>query len=309
VLNKMSITIDPITRKKLILVKQLYQQTVAQFTSQNSIIGRIQSAIGFDLAVETVLRAVVGSLDAAKTPADGFQGLVQQCDTLLPVAGCNLVPDKANIQYIHSIRNDAQHKAKYPNEPDVSDCRTYCRDFLSKVITDVWGLDFERISLTDAIQDDKIKQLLIGAETALSQKDYQQAIHQAAAGLTLALNRVETAVVGSLSSFASAILVLDAFGQPLPDSDARSTFSTLERMQETLLFIALDLNYTGYMKYKQIAGQVNVYLNGNYDYQGSKENPDANDAEFTVSYCVDTVVQIENHVGSLQAPFGSNRWY
>jgi len=201
----MPIPIDAITRKKLILVKQLYQQAVVQSASQHSIISRILAIIGFDLAIETVLRAIVGSLDPSKTPADGFQGLIQQCDSLLAAAGCNPIPDKANIQHIHSIRNDAQHKAKYPNESDVSDSRTYCRDFLQKVVANVWGLDFERISLTDAIQNKKVRQFLTEAETALNHKDYQQAIHQAAAGLTWALNRIRTAVVGRLPSFARAI--------------------------------------------------------------------------------------------------------
>lgn len=305
----MPVLIDPIARKKLILVKQLYQQALVQSASQHSTIGRILSVIGFDLAIETMLRAVVGSLDVSKTPADGFQGLAQQCDALLTVAGCNLIPDKANILYIHSIRNDAQHKAKYPNESDVSDCRTYCRDFLQKVIADVWGLDFERISLTDAIQDDKVKQLLTEAETALSQKDYQQAIHQAAAGLTWALNCAKTAVVGRLPSFAGAISLLDAFGEPMSESHARDAYRALQRMQETLLYIALGMNYTDYMKYKQIAGHVYFTLDGSHHRQGGEENPDANDAEFTVAYCTDTVVQIESHVGSLQAPFGSNHWY
>lgn len=147
----MTISIDAITRKKLIIVRQLYQNAMIQSASRHSIIDRLLSVIGFDLAIETVLRAIVGSLDSSKSPADGFQALVQQCDLLLTGSGNNAIPDKANIQYIHSIRNDAQHKAKYPNEFDVSDCRTYARDFLRNVVSDFWGVDFERISLVDVI--------------------------------------------------------------------------------------------------------------------------------------------------------------
>jgi len=297
------IPMDPITQKKLILVKQLYHQAVVQAASQHSTIGRILSVIGFDLAVETALRAVVGSLDASKTPADGFQGLVQQCDTLLSPAGYNPIPDKANIQYVHSIRNDAQHKAKYPNEADVSDCRTYCRDFLRKVVADVWGLDFEKISLTDAVHDNKVKQLLLGAETALSQKEYQTAIQQAAAGLTCGLDRVEAAVVGRLPSGARSIVVLDAFGRPLSESEAQDTYRALEQAQETLLYVALGMNYTDYMAYKQIVGHVYLVADWSYYCIGGKENPGANDAEFVVAYCTDTIVQIENCVGSLETPF------
>lgn len=305
----MPVSVDAITRKRLILVKQLYQQAVVQSASQHSIIGRILAVIGFDLAVETVLRSIVSSLDPSRTPADGFQGLIQQCDSLLATAGYNPIPDKANIQYIHSIRNDAQHKAKYPNETDVSDCRTYCRDFLQKVIVNVWGLDFDRISLTDAVQNEKVRQFLTEAEKALAEKDYQQAIHQAAAGLTWALNRVKTAVVGRLPSFVRGIAVVKAFGELGSNSDARDTYRALERMQETLLCVALGMNYTDYMKYKGIAGHVFFDIDGNYHCTGGKEHPDANDAEFVVAYCTDAVIQIESRVGSLEAPFGSDRWY
>lgn len=300
----MPISPDAITRKKLILVKQLYQQAVVQSASQHSIVSRILSVIGFDLTVETLLRAIVSSLAPSKTPADGFQGLIQQCDSLLKERG-NHIPDKTNIRYIHSIRNDAQHKAKYPNESDVNDCRTYCRDFLKKVIDDVWGLDFDGISLTDSIQNERVRQFLTEAETAFDQGDYQQAIHKAAAGLTWALDRVSIAVVGRLPPFTRANPVADAFA----DLDAQDIRQTLERMQETLLYVALGMNYADFMEYKRIAGQVFFALDGNPHYAGGKGNPDANDAEFVIIYCTDTVAQIESRVGSLEAPFGSDRWY
>lgn len=303
----MPITVDTITYKKLTLVKQLYQQAVVQSTSLYSVTGRIMSVIGFDIAVETVLKAIVSSLDPSKTPSDNFQGLIQQCDDLLPKAGCNPVPDKANIQHVHSIRNDAQHKAKYPNEPDVSDCRTYTRDFLQKIISDVWGLSFERVSLTDIIQHAKVKEFLVNAEMAKIEGDYQQAVKQAAAGLALALIYVKKAIVGRTPSFYNAFLMEDSLGKPKSDRD---TYRAFERMQETLLYVALGLNYADYMRYRQIAGDVRFGVGSLMPHNaGLKENINANDAEFVVAYCTDKVVQIENHVGNLEAPFGSNRWF
>jgi hypothetical protein len=306
----MPYTVDPITRRKLILVKQLYQQAAVQSVSQqHSTIGRILTVIGFDLAVETALRAVVGSLDTSKTPADGFQGLIQQSDSLLVTTGLSPVPDKANIQYIHSIRNDAQHKAKYPNESDVSDCRTYSRDFLQKLLSEVWGLDFEKISLIDIIQNDEVRQLLVGAATAMAQSEYQQTINQAAAGLTLALNRVERAVVGRFPSFTGGIMLTDSFGKVKSESDARDAYRALERMQDTLLYVTLGMNYADYMKYRQIAGNVIITIDGGHNHAGGNEKPDAQDAEFVLAYSTDTVIQIESRVGSLDAPFGMTRWY
>jgi hypothetical protein len=305
----MPVPIDAITRKKLILVKQLYQQAVVQSASQHSIISRILSVIGFDLAVETVLRAIVGSLDTSKTPADGFQGLIQQCDSLLATAGCNPIPDKANIQYIHSIRNDAQHKAKYPNESDVSDCRTYARDFLQKIIFEVWGLDFEKISLTDIIQHEKVKQYLVDAELAFAQNDYQQAVQHASAGLTLALNRVESAIVGRLPSFAKGILLVDSSGELMSDSHSKDVYRAIEKMQDTLLYTALGMNYAHFMEYRKVAGYVAFTIDGTPRFHGQKEIIEQKDAEFVLSYVTNTIVQIESIVGNIDTPFGKEYWY
>ncbi len=126
----MSINCDQITYKKLVIVKQLYQNAVILSHSEFNIINKILSVVGFDLSIETALKAAFGSLESSKNPSETFQGLIQQVDRLCLDNKIDQIPDKANIQHIHSIRNDAQHKAKYPNEFEVSDCRTYTRDFL-----------------------------------------------------------------------------------------------------------------------------------------------------------------------------------
>ena len=303
----MPIPVDPITRKKLILVKQLYQQAVVQSTSQHSVVSRIMSVIVFDLTIETVLKAVVGSLDTSKVPAGKFQGLIQQSDILLAKADCSPVPDKANIQHVHSIRNDAQHKARYPNESDVSDCRTYTRDFLQKIITDVWGLAFDKISLTDIIRHDKVREFLIDAEAALSQGDYPQAVQHAAYGLTWALNCVKTAVLGSTPVEARGIIAIDRDGKRIGRWGEIGLYDAFRRTQEILLHVALGMNYAHYVRYKRIAGDVFFTKTLVYT-QGRKESIDANDAEFVVAYCIDTVVQIESRVGSLDAPLASEHW-
>jgi hypothetical protein len=307
----MTTPIDPIARKKLIIAKQLYQSAIIQSVSHNSTIRRLLSVIGFDLAIETVLKTIVGSLDSSKSPVDTFQGLVQQCDKLLASAGYSTVPDKANIQYIHSIRNDAQHKAKYPNESDVSDCRTYARDFLRKIVVELWGIDFEKICLTDVIQHEKVKQYLVDAETSLSQGNYQQAIQSASAGLTWTLKRVENAIVGHLPDYRMDNLrSISSIGVPMSNS-VEGGYRALEKMQDTLLYVALGMNYSEFMRYKKLTKHVHIFFTADgtphYDYDERKNDPEPSDVEFVVAYSINTVVQIESIVGSIDAPFGSDR--
>ena len=302
----MPTSIDSITHKKLILVKQLYQQAVIQSSSKHSMVSRILSVIGFDLAVETVLKAIVGSLTTTKTPADSFQSLVQQTDSLLNSMSLPQIPDKAKIQHVHSLRNDAQHKAKYPNESDVNDSQTYVKDFLQKIITDVWDISFEKISLTDLVQHKQVKDFLVKAEIALSQNDYELAVRQAAFGLTFALNHVEEAFVGYKSSFTRAIFVDGPFGELKADKDL---LRTIQRMQETLLYISLGMNFRDYMHFRQISGDIMFTVNGEPLQHGQKEFIDADDANFVVMFSIESVIQIESHVGNLDAPFGKKYWF
>lgn len=296
--------VDEITRKKLILVKQLYQQAVYQAARQHSLVGKLMSAVTFDLATETVLKAIVGALDTSKTPSDTFDGLIQQADGVLSAAGYDPVPDKVNIRFVHSVRNDAQHKAKYPSDSVISDCRTYSRDFLQNVVTAVWELSFEGLSLADAIRHVEVKKHLTAAETNLREGDFEGAIKAANVGLTLSMSLVEGVLVGEPSPFVTGFVVESHFGEQESDADVYRAFV---RMQETLLYVALGMDYSEYMRFRAVAGGADAMLDGSWTHYGMKEKIDADDAEFVVAYCTDAVAQIEALVGDLQAPFGRSR--
>lgn len=294
----MSIHVDPITHKKLLLVKQLYQHAVIQSESQKSYVGRIMSLIGFDLAVETILKVVVVTLEPAKTPADSFQSLIQQADNALTNSRLQPILDRPNIQHIHSLRNDAQHKAKYPNETDLSDCRTYTRDFLRKIIFVVWGVSFETMRLTDLIQNSQVKQLLVDAETALDSGDYLEAEKKAEAGLNNALGLVEGGMLGVVPYKVNAFMVSDG-ENVAPDSD---TFRIFRIMRDVLLRSALGLNTPEYIKYRQLLRTYRGKITNLFSLDLKEKPPlSAKDAEFVVTFATNAVLQIESLVGNLES--------
>jgi len=305
----MPIAIDAITHKKLVLVKQLYHQAVIHTRSPSGIVARIIGLICFDLSIETALKIAVSCLDSSKTPADSFQGLIQQCETLMTTSSLGYIPDKANIQHIHSLRNDAQHKAKYPNDSDINDCRTYCSDFHNKFLTQLWSISIDAISLTDLIQNADVKNYLVNAESNLLQGKYLESIENASAGLTMALNLVRNAIVGRTSHLRDAFMMSDRSGRRVePDTDV---FSAFQRMQNVLLYLTLGMEYSDYMHYIDIAGLTSFTLDGKDHHSNIKQPLEPNDAEFVVAYCINTVVTIEEKVGKLDSPFGKDRlhWY
>jgi len=301
----MTIQIDLITRKKLILTKQLYQQAIIQSKSHHSDVNRLISVIEFDAAIESLLKSILWTLDSSKTPPDKFQELIQQCNNLLTKNSLSSLPDLSHIQWIHSIRNDAQHKAKLPSIDNVSDCRTYTRDFIEKVMNDVYGISFENISLIELIKHEKIRQYFINAESFVKKGESQKAVQEAATGLEWALIYVKTSLVGDTSHFTSAFITEDSFGKPKSDSNL---FRAFKKMQETVLFLSLGMNYREYIQLKQITGQISITLDGNSHFHNMQEIITSEESDFVFSYSINTIIQIENFVQDLEAPFGKEYW-
>jgi hypothetical protein len=229
---QLPISADPITYRKLVLAKQLFQHAVVQ-TSHYSASARILGLICFDLASETLMKALIASLDSARTPSDSFIGLIKQTEDLLESNALGSVPEKSKVQHVHSLRNDTQHRAKYPNETDVNDARTYTRDFLSGLCDLAWGINVESISLVDLIQHPRLTKHLAEAEAALASSDFEAAVSQAAAGLFFALGSVEAIVAGTLANFSNFVM-LDSSGRPSAGSDSNSVRRALGRSNEVL---------------------------------------------------------------------------
>ena len=300
----MVVQIDLITRKKLILIKQLYNEAVIQSKAHHSDIHRLISVIEFDAAIESLLKSIFYSLDSSKTPPDKFPELIQQSSNLLIKNSLSPLPDLAHIQWIHSIRNDAQHKAKLPTVDNVSDCRTYTRDFIEKVMNDVYEISFENISLIDLIKNEKVRQYFTNAESLNREEKFKEAVQEAATGFEWALVYVKESFVGNSSHLTSAFMTTDLFGKPKTDS---GVFQAFNKMQETVLFLSLGMNYREYNQLKQITGHVTLLLSGKCDFHRMKDPITSEDAEFVLSYYINTIIHIENLVGDLEKPFGKNK--
>jgi hypothetical protein len=303
----MAIAADAITLRKLALAKRLYQHAITQ-ASHHTLTARILAVIAFDLATETLLRTIVSALEASRTAADGFAGLMQQVEALLSAAALGSLPDRANVHYVHLLRDDAQHRAKHPSETEVSDARTYTRDFLNKTTRLVWGLNIDAISLVDLIQHSRLREFLKDAERAFEAQDFDRVAAQAAAAVSLAYESVQKAFVGRLPGYAGGFSMKDAWGRPGSDRDAREVLRAFERMQETVLTLGLGLNYGDHVRFRQLAGDVDFMLNGEVQPHGAKQDLSAGESEFVLAYATDAVQQIEARVGDIENPFGSKDW-
>jgi len=306
----MSFTADNIILKRLIVVKQLYQQSLAHARSNNDA-SRIMAVIGFDLTVETLLKVIIGALDPHGNPKKdefAFHQYRDKAEQLMLDNGLSQVPHKRNIAYVHDLRNSAQHKAKYPSEIEVNDSRTYIRDFLQKVLFQVWGLSIESLSLTDLIQHKVVRECFIKAETLLGERDYTEAVLWATGGLRKAMDLVRRSILHESRSYSDKAVMIKEHGRQVASRDVYRTF---QETRETLLYVMLGLNYVEHLRYqtvmKDIGGHAEVYDDGGHRFYLTEGllKIDSQTSEYLIRYCIDTVVQIESRAGDITKPFSN----
>ncbi|HEY9157764.1 hypothetical protein [Candidatus Binatus sp.] len=219
------------------------------------------------------------------------------------------------MKHVPSVRNDAQHRAKYPNETDVADARIYTRDFCQKLVFQVWDLKFDKISLVDLIQNPRLRDFLEKAERELAANDLFNAAQSAAVAVGFAILKVENAGVGR-SPKSRSFSKLKRLGHDIPeareaasdiDDQFEDTNRILKRMQQTVLYLALGLNYVDYQRFETLAGEAIFYVAGNVEVHGTKKDVTPAEAEFVVGYAIDSAFQIELRVGDVEKPSGSDR--
>lgn len=303
----MPVALDLITHKALILIKQIYQRAVIQSGSHHSDVDRILSLISFDLANETLLKNAITAVDSRAKITSDLNDLIQLADRVFAAAVPTIppVPDAQKVRRVRRIRNGAMHEAKYPTAADINDCRTYTRDFIQQMISNVWDKDFDAIRLTDAIQHAEIKEFLIKAESQLAAKDYTDAAVQAKAALWLALGRVTSSITSPFPDSFDALVV--AKGRETKPS--REALGAFKGMRDSLVLAVVGIDYASYRRYERITEHIMLAYYGNGKIQAALTGrlPEAEEAEYAVDFAINAVIQIESLVGDIDKPFGKDR--
>jgi hypothetical protein len=285
----MTVPLDLITQRNLILVKQIYQRAVVQSASQHSDVDRILSLISFDLANETLLKNAVRSVDTRVEISSDLSKLILTADKVFAAVTPPIspVPDAEKVRRVRRIRNGAMHEAKYPTASDLSDSRTYTRDFLQQLVLNVWDKDFSSISMTELVNHPKVKAFLLEADNQFAAGEYWQAAVQAVAGFGLALGEVKSAIRGYRSIGNESNMLI-----PVPVNDIP-------------ILTVIGLDYPSYARYRRLTKDINVFVlgDGSITCNKSGTDPTAEETAFIITYAVNSVIQIESIAGDLDMPF------
>ena len=177
-MNSKSKSIEP-EIKRLILAKGVYLHGCVHAMNKDEM-SRLLAVHHFDFAVEMILKSLAtkyGVLDSARKEfrfKDLWNEIVRK--------NVNL-PFRQQIFDLRDVRNLAQHAGVVPPYEEVIKFKGYVEDFLRSVVKSEFGIDFDKLTIAELIENEKIKQTMIEAEQALSKKNYRECISKCADAL------------------------------------------------------------------------------------------------------------------------------
>lgn len=299
-LEQGNLLVDEITTRKLILVRQLFYQARTRAKSAHNYVDRIMALIGFDLSVETLLKVIIGLLDNKSQSNRNlkFPEMTKKAAELIKENLKKELPVDRNISRIRSLRNDAQHEAKYPNPDDLLACQTYAKDYLDEVVMLVWNLNFETITTIELIQHDELKHRLREAHQAFGDENYLEAIKYSMLAYELAKVSLKTPLLGS------GITQVGSF-----DKVAVQTFQSIareiENVRNYLLLALVGIDVKEHVRFRSITKNIKITQYGPEMSTITLMNRGPvtmKEAEFVVEYVTNAVLKYESFAGDLKNP-------
>jgi hypothetical protein len=290
----MIIPLDVITRKKLVLVKQIYQKALIQSQITYKVVDRMLAIVEFDFANETTLKSIAYALNPAIRLKRNFPEVIEQVESELKKRGKSLY-DTTKIQHVHDVRNATQHHARYPSEIEVNDSRTYTRDFLTQTFSDIWGESFESISLVDVVQNTTVKDFLREAESELSKDNFLESVIKCMAGYEYIVGGFVGRITESISPFIHGIGVFRSGHSEIKrDYDV---FTAFMRMRDLVAFHSIGINLQEYLKFKRYTRSINLKFGKDNEYFPNLKgtyDPSREEAEYIFSFVTDAIILLES---------------
>lgn len=299
------IELDEVSRKALVTAKLLFNQGLL-FAHRGSITDSILGVITLDLATETVLGAAITALSGGNQKQEAsFPAKVTQLEKLLD----ETFPNKSQILRVHELRNDAQHRAKYPTADELNECRVYTKLFLTNFVSQVWNETFEQVKLSALIKNEHVRNLMAQAEDAMTVDEHIEATRLAATAFETAVAHTERHLVGEFPRGIGMVRVPQLLSREISSSDWNQSLRTLEQIRATVLALSLKISPLDLARYQDLAGHPHLMLSGNIDTNSTINDISPANAEWVLRMCTDAILRIEETVGDLNSPLGQDYWY
>jgi len=153
--------------RRLVLAKKLYLHGCSHASAKDKV-SRTLAIHHFDNAVEIVLKCIATKREVRpKRVYFYFEELLEKIKDL---------PLKEQVRGLHEIRNVVQHQGDIPSMESVIKYKGYVEDFFRKVCGEIFAVSYEKLYLSELIENEKLKEKALAAEAAFEKGEYKRCI-------------------------------------------------------------------------------------------------------------------------------------
>ncbi len=303
--------------QQLVRIKLLYRQAL-QHSDRADEVSLILLVLMLDFVVETFLKVVIYNfprpqgyappqsgysyklaqlentpyspkLDFARA-GDEVVGILRDPQNSIPIRD---LPMRREMDRLHEIRNDVQHKCAIPHPSDGQKYITLVDSFLRACFEPIFGVDYDAMSPMALVRDPQVKAQLEKAHAALGARDWQTAAKEAAIGFDMLL-ALARAIASEDPFFGKLHAGADIFGD-LSSSRRRQIERMVEQineLRERFLFTDCGLDYLQYLRLRHIFPAVGRSEGGQYWVEFPKDYSE-DEAKRILSFVEGQVLQFQ----------------
>ena len=285
--------ISDLVMKKLVIMKQFFNHGSEHADKKNSL-GNMLAIHHFDFAVEMLLKIVATEFSVNVSGDYKFNELWSNVNSKYKETfGSNLLLE-GQMKKLHVLRNNVQHSAIIPSDPDVDDFKGYTLTFLNLTIQTVFNINFSEIILSKLIIDKDLLKYINDGEIYLKSRDYNKAIEHFSLAFSLAIKKA-IKKFGDMFSVESNIWAFREIETNLGKKYRDEIADAFEHVEKNLYLLALDVNLESYKKfvetsypvmYKGLGGSRKPFVIKSTDEKTKAQ------AEFCYKFVVDTLVAL-----------------
>ena len=153
--------------RRLVLAKKLYLHGCSHASTKDKV-SRMLAIHHIDNAVEIVLKCIATKRGfKPKRVYFFFEELLEKIKDL---------PLKEQIRGLHEIRNIVQHQGDIPSMESVIKYKGYVEDFFKKVCGEIFDVPYEKLYLSELIENEKLREKVSKTEAAFEKGEYKRCI-------------------------------------------------------------------------------------------------------------------------------------
>ncbi len=290
------------TKKQLIHIKQLYlrSENLARKTDDVSLIMLTQL---LDFSVETFIKLVISSFpkpanfvsmqkdyyykitqlenERYKPDMDFYRAwdeVIGIIHTASNGIGITNLPLRRDMDRLHEIRNDVQHKGALPNIKDLLKYIPLVQSFFIDSYQGIFNVDFEKLSAISLIQNFEVKENLEKAYGALNNMEWTKAVCEATLAFHLLLRVVRNKAYAKKIEDNTPVHTAFYNGLEFDLTSGKqhktntNLLNEIERLKDHIVIIGFGVDYVEYTEIEPLLPEVKrTFINENGKFKSNLE--------------------------------------